>query len=186
MIGVLPNALQRRAEVAQLVEHRTENAGVPSSSLGLGTIYYYVRTRSLRARGAAFGGTSFQRSLAAGRRSYFARWGPFIFPTSLRARGRRFARLPSRRSLAAGGATTSLGGPPLFPPPRCAARGSAARPAALLLRAVGRGARKNDHRADVPVLDDHDCYFAVSATTSNTRLTRPTGCASMRAIALAV
>jgi hypothetical protein len=26
------------AEVAQLVEHSTENAGVPSSSLGLGTI----------------------------------------------------------------------------------------------------------------------------------------------------
>ena len=27
-----------RAEVAQLVEHSTENAGVPSSTLGLGTI----------------------------------------------------------------------------------------------------------------------------------------------------
>ena len=36
IIGVLPDAFPR-AEVAQLVEHRTENAGVPSSTLGLGT-----------------------------------------------------------------------------------------------------------------------------------------------------
>jgi len=54
---VLPSTVGR-AEVAQLVEHSTENAGVPSSTLGLGTIIN------------------------------FARWGPFPFPTSLRARGR--------------------------------------------------------------------------------------------------
>lgn len=37
----------RRAEIAQLVEHLTENQGVPSSSLGLGT--------SPRYRPEAFG-----------------------------------------------------------------------------------------------------------------------------------
>jgi hypothetical protein len=36
MMRVRPIA-SGHAEVAQLVEHRTENAGVPSSSLGLGT-----------------------------------------------------------------------------------------------------------------------------------------------------
>lgn len=29
------------AEIAQLVEHSTENAGVPSSSLGLGTFSFF-------------------------------------------------------------------------------------------------------------------------------------------------
>ena len=33
----------RRAEVAQLVEHATENRGVPSSILGLGTSSVVIR-----------------------------------------------------------------------------------------------------------------------------------------------
>jgi hypothetical protein len=36
-IGYLLSAICFHAEVAQLVEHATENCGVPSSSLGLGT-----------------------------------------------------------------------------------------------------------------------------------------------------
>lgn len=45
------------AKIAQLVEHRTENAGVPSSSLGLGKeekpvpyepVFYFLYSRALR------------------------------------------------------------------------------------------------------------------------------------------
>jgi hypothetical protein len=62
----------RRAEVAQLVEHSTENAGVPSSTLGLGTIFNSARWSLFR----------FSTSLRARGRSRFfncARWGP-VFP----------------------------------------------------------------------------------------------------------
>ena len=34
-------SMTRRAEVAQVVEHGTENAGVDSSSLSLGTTYFF-------------------------------------------------------------------------------------------------------------------------------------------------
>jgi hypothetical protein len=35
---ILPLSHRVRAEIAQLVEHATENCGVPSSILGLGTL----------------------------------------------------------------------------------------------------------------------------------------------------
>ena len=38
-------AVRSFAEVAQLVEHATENCGVPSSSLGLGTIVSFPGLR---------------------------------------------------------------------------------------------------------------------------------------------
>ena len=46
----IPSMVAPGAEVAQSVEHRTENAGVPSSSLGLSTTFSNLKAAKTRKR----------------------------------------------------------------------------------------------------------------------------------------